>query len=197
MRNKTAFSWRTFKKWSLITYKLFNHIFLHVSLWWNLKCPLLLAIFYLSVDHIKLMIYTARTQACCYCQRSGISVTHVTPTFIYTPNGSVIMAITWCLKDLGWTPALHPNLLITSNLDLKQMRGGVDFGILELESWWWVFAAQLQDFVHCIERQQCVPVHACMSHCIGMLAPGTQQLTALTSVNKLIAGDWKTTQPLC
>lgn len=43
---------------------------------------------------------------------------------------------------------------------------------------------------------QSVPVHACMSHCIGMLAPGTQQLTALTSVNKLIAGDRRTTQPL-
>lgn len=36
-----------------------------------------------------------------------------------------------------------------------------------------------------------------MSHCTGMLAPGTEQLTALTSVNKLIAGDWRTTQPLC
>lgn len=35
-----------------------------------------------------------------------------------------------------------------------------------------------------------------MSHCIGMLAPGTQQLPALTSVNKLIAGDRRTTQPL-
>lgn len=46
-----------------------------------------------------------------------------------------------------------------------------------------------QDFIHCIERQQSVPVHARMSHCIGMLASGTQQLTALTSVNKLIASD--------
>lgn len=36
---------------------------------------------------------------------------------------------------------------------------------------------------------QSVPVHACMSHCIGMLAPGTEQLTVLTSINKLIAGD--------
>lgn len=43
---------------------------------------------------------------------------------------------------------------------------------------------------------QSVPVHACMSHGVGMLASGTQQFTALTSVNKLIAEDWGTTQPL-
>lgn len=56
----------------------------------------------------------------------------------------------------------------------------------------------VQVFMHCTETTalQSVPVHACMSHCIGMLAPGTQQLTALTSVNKLIAGDWRTTQPI-
>ncbi|CAL8254818.1 unnamed protein product [Merluccius merluccius] len=29
-----------------------------------------------------------------------------------------------------------------------------------------------------------------MSHCIGMRACGTQQLSASTSVNKLIAGGW-------
>lgn len=43
---------------------------------------------------------------------------------------------------------------------------------------------------------QCVSVHACMSHSIGMQAPGSQQLTTLTSVNKLIAGGCRTTQPL-
>lgn len=78
-----------------------------------------------------------------------------------------------------------------------EKRAGFFFRVLEEESWWWLFAAQLQDFVHCIERQQSVPVHACMSHCTGMLAPGTEQLTALTSVNKLIAGGRRTTQPLC
>lgn len=43
---------------------------------------------------------------------------------------------------------------------------------------------------------QSLPVLAPMTHCIGMLAPGTRQLTALTSVNKLIAGDWRTTQSI-
>ena len=38
------------------------------------------------------------------------------------------------------------------------------------------------------ETTESVPVHARMSHCIGMLAWGTQQLSASTSVNKLIAG---------
>lgn len=53
-------------------------------------------------------------------------------------------------------------------------------------------------YAYCIEGQEhcSVPVRACMSHCIGMLAPGTQQLTALTSVNKLIAGGCRTTQSL-
>lgn len=41
---------------------------------------------------------------------------------------------------------------------------------------------------------QSLPVLAPMTQCIGMLASGARQLTASTSVNKLIAGDWRTTQ---
>lgn len=144
------------------------------------------------LSSLLLMICIPCTQACRCCQRSDISVEHLTCTVKYTSNGPFWWPSPGIWKS--WVGPPHHSI----TLGPKQMRRGLDyFGILGEKSWWWLFAAQLQDFIHCIERQQSVPVLACMSHCSGMLAPGTQQLTALTSVNKLIAGDWRTTQPLC
>lgn len=44
---------------------------------------LLFAAFYMTVDHIKVMICVRCTQACHYCQRSDISVKHLTCTVKY------------------------------------------------------------------------------------------------------------------
>lgn len=154
--------------------------------------------FCVTVAHIKLMICIPCTHACCYCLRSDISVTHLTCTVKYTltalSNGRQLV-----LERPGpdRCSSSKPHFHTKCGSETDEKRPGFFFRVLEEESWWWLFAAQLQDFVHCIERQQSVPVHACMSHCTGMLAPGTEQLTALTSVNKLIAGDRRTTQPLC